>query len=57
MIALGSHNVYWVEIFGVDWSYTGNLAWQALLTASSVVAAVHIVCPRTWHNEEATDPG
>ena len=45
MIALGTHSVYWIEVFGVDWSYTGTLAWQAVLTASTVVAALHIVCP------------
>ena len=46
MIALGTHSVYWVELFGVDWSYTGSLAWQAVLTASTIVAALHIVCPK-----------
>ncbi len=43
VIALGVNKVYWVELFGVDWSYTGSLAWQAVLTTLTVVAALHIV--------------
>ena len=57
VIALGTHSVYWVEVFGLDWSYTGSLAWQAILTASAVVAALHIVCLKSWYNEEGTDSG
>ena len=51
-IALGTHSVYWVELFDVDWSYTGSLAWQAVLTIIAVIAALHIVCPIPWRNEE-----
>lgn len=43
-IALGTNRIYWVELFGVDWSYTGSLAWQAVLSTVTVVAALHIVC-------------
>ena len=44
IIALGVNKVNWLELFGVDWSYTGSLAWQAVLTMLTVVAALHIVC-------------
>ena len=44
IIALGINKVYWVELFGVDWSYTGSLAWQAVLFTLTVIAALHIVC-------------
>lgn len=48
IIAVGINSVYWVELFGVDWSYTGNLAWQAVLLTLTVVAALHIVCAIPW---------
>lgn len=54
---LGINTVYWVELFGVDWSYTGSLAWQAFLSTLTVVAALHIVCQSPWWNEEGTDHG
>ena len=44
MIALGMNSVYWVEVFGVDWSYTGSLTWQAILLTLTVIAALHVVC-------------
>lgn len=43
IIALGTNSVYWVELFGVDWSYASSLAWQAVLSTLTVVAALHIV--------------
>lgn len=43
-IALVINRVYLVELFGVDWSYTGSLAWQAILVTLTVVAALHVVC-------------
>lgn len=52
IIALGTNRVYWVELFGVDWSYTGSLAWQTALTTLTVVAALHVVCKVPWRNEK-----
>ncbi|CAF9913461.1 MAG: hypothetical protein ALECFALPRED_008825 [Alectoria fallacina] len=43
VIALAINKVYWVELFGVDWSYTGSLAWQAILFTVTIIAALHIV--------------
>lgn len=55
IIALGINQVYWVELFGVDWSYSRSLAWQAVLLALTVVAALHIVCEIPRCNGEGTD--
>ncbi len=41
-----------MELFGVDWSYTGSLAWQAVLSTLIIVAALHIVCEIPRGNEE-----
>ena len=51
-IALVINRVYWVELFGVDWSFTGSLAWQAVLATLTVVAALHVVCEMPWRTEE-----
>ena len=44
VIALGTNSIYWVELSGVDWSYTRSLASQAVLSTLTSVAALHIVC-------------
>ena len=44
VIALGINSIYWVELSGVDWSYTSSLASQAVFSTLTVVAALHIVC-------------
>ena len=41
-----------MELFGVDWSYTGSLAWQAVLFTLTIVAALHIVCEIPRGNDE-----
>ena len=57
IIALSTNMVYWVELSGVDWSYTSSLAWQAVLSTLLVVAALHIVRKFPWWIEEVTDRG
>ena len=47
IIALGINTIYWVEMFGADWSYTASLAWQAVVVTLAVIAALHIVCAMT----------
>ena len=44
VIALGTNSIYWVELSGVDWSYTRSLASHAVLSTPTVLAALHIVC-------------